>query len=46
MREVHAEMRKELDGYAAEYGQIVGQDLASLNRLAGELGLTYVTAPR
>jgi hypothetical protein len=46
MREVHAEMRKELDGYAAEYGQIVGQDLAALNRLAGELGLTYVTAPR
>jgi hypothetical protein len=46
MREVHAAMRKELDDCAAEYDRIVGQDLAALNRLAGELGLTYVTAPR
>jgi photosystem II stability/assembly factor-like uncharacterized protein len=46
MREVHAEMRKELDGYATEYDTIVGQDVAALNRLAGELGLTYISAPR
>jgi hypothetical protein len=39
-------MREELDGYASEYRQIVDQDVAALNRLAGELGLTYVTAPR
>jgi photosystem II stability/assembly factor-like uncharacterized protein len=46
MREVHAELRRELDAYASEFAEIIGRDLAALNRQAAELGLSYVAAPR
>ena len=46
MREVHGELRCELDAYAAEFSELIGKDLAALNQRATELGLSYVAAPR
>jgi photosystem II stability/assembly factor-like uncharacterized protein len=43
MRDVHAAMRQELDGYASEATRLLDTDLAALNRLAAEQGLGYVT---
>ena len=44
-REVHAELRRELDQYAAEWNALVSGDIATLNRRAAELGVAYVTVP-
>jgi len=45
MREVYAELRRELDGLVAEWAAIVESDLAVLNQKARELAPDLVTLP-
>jgi photosystem II stability/assembly factor-like uncharacterized protein len=45
MREVHAELRKELDALAAEWAGILHSDVPALNAKARELAPDFVVAP-
>jgi hypothetical protein len=45
MREVYAELRRELDGLVAEWGRVVATDLPALNQKARELAPDFVTPP-
>jgi len=45
VRDVHAELRRELEQYASEWRALVDGDVAALNRRAAELGVAYVTVP-
>ena len=45
MREVYAELRRELDGLVAEWGAIVETDLPALNQKARELAPDFVVLP-
>jgi hypothetical protein len=45
VREVYAELRRELDGLVAEWGAIVETDLPALNQKARELAPDFVTPP-
>jgi len=42
MREVHSELRRELNQAEAEYNAIVSGDVATLNTRASQLSLPYV----
>jgi hypothetical protein len=46
MREVYAELKKELDAYAAEWKAIVETDVKALNAKARELAPNFVDLPR
>ena len=45
MREVFAELSRELAGATGELGGLLERDLADLNRTAGGLGLPTVYVP-
>ncbi|HKZ33570.1 MAG TPA: glycosyl hydrolase [Vicinamibacteria bacterium] len=45
MREMYAELRRELDGLVAEWGRVVAADLPALNQKARELAPDFVTPP-
>ena len=45
MREVYAELRKELDGLVAEWKAVVESDLPALNQKARELAPDFVLPP-
>jgi hypothetical protein len=45
MREVHAEMRRELAQHESQYRQIVGTDVPALNERAARTGVAFVTPP-
>ena len=45
MREVYAELRKELDALVAEWGAVIASDLPALNQKARELAPDFVTPP-
>ncbi len=45
MREVHAELKRELEGYEAELARLMSEDVKAVNDVATRLGLAFVVAP-